>query len=68
MPPPSAAVTVAFGEHWRSKASTLLAGNARVAQRVIRASETVAADEDQRWFMAATSLGCDSGWAVGLGG
>jgi hypothetical protein len=35
------------GEHCRSKPSVLLAGNARAAERLIRASETLAADDKQ---------------------
>ena len=41
-PPPPTATTL-LGEHRRSKPSVLLAGNARAADRLIRAAETIAA-------------------------
>ena len=42
---PNPASTVPVGQHSRSTHSVLLAGNARAAERLIRASETLGSDE-----------------------
>lgn len=44
----SPASTVPIGRHSGSKRSVLLAGNARAAERLIRASETLGSDETQK--------------------